>query len=301
VKASMLGRVGVRPAEIDNHSWAEVVDAVAEFEDLGYGTMWSAEGFGRDATTQAAMLLSATSRITVATGVANIYRHHPQTLAQAQRTLSEAFPDRFLLGLGLGVPHLAEAMGQQWGPPVATMSAYLDKLDAAMYACPAPATEPKRVLGVLAPRMLALAKERAWGAHPYFLPVEHTAHAREILGPDSVLAVQQGVVLDTDRTAARDVARESVAYWIKHSDMAPSRWHAVRDLLGYNEDDLREGGSDRLVEAMVAHGDLDTIAARVRQQFDAGADHVCIEVLGSPGGTPTLARKQYAELAAALI
>ncbi|MDK0524167.1 TIGR03620 family F420-dependent LLM class oxidoreductase [Streptomyces sp. ML-6] len=297
----MLGRVGIRPAEIDSHPWAEVVDAVAEFEDLGYGTVWTAEGFGRDAPTQAALLLSATSRITVASGVANIYRHNPHTLAQAQRTLTEAFPDRYLLGLGVGVPHLAEMVGRTWGPPGATMRDFLDRMDAALFTATPPNTRLRTVLGAVGPRMLALAGERTWGAHPYFLPAEHTAHARQILGPDKVLAVQQGVVLNADRSAARETARENVRYWIEHSSQLPSRWHAVRDLLGFTEDDLADGGSDRLVDAMVAHGDVDAVAHRVQQQFAAGADHVCVEILSTPGAEPTLARKQYAELAAALI
>ncbi|MFD7646094.1 TIGR03620 family F420-dependent LLM class oxidoreductase [Streptomyces albidoflavus] len=297
----MLGRVGVRPAETDNHPWSEVVDAVAEFEDLGYGTVWTAEGFGRDAPTQAALLLSATSRITVASGVANIYRHNPHTLAQAHRTLTEAFPDRYLLGLGVGVPHLADMVGGTWGPPVATMRAFLDRMDSALFTAAEPATEPRRILGAVGPGMLALAAERTWGAHPYFLPAEHTAHARQLLGPDKVLAVQQGVVLNTDRAAAREVARDNVRYWIEHSSQLPSRWHAVRDLAGFTEDDLADGGSDRLVDAMVAHGDVDAVVHRIRRQFEAGADHVCVEILATPGAEPTLARKQYAELAAALI
>ncbi|ALG08360.1 TIGR03620 family F420-dependent LLM class oxidoreductase [Kibdelosporangium phytohabitans] len=297
----MLGRVGVRPAEVDNHPWAEVVDAVAEFEDLGYDTVWTAEGFGRDAPTQAALLLSATSRITVASGLANVYRHNPHTLAQAHRTLTEAFPDRYLLGLGVGVPHLAEMVGQQWGSPVAVLREFLDKMASAMYTATQPKAELKTVIGAVGPKMLALAGERTWGAHPYFLPVQHTVYARKILGAGKVLAVQQGVVLNTDKVAARAVARENVRYWIEHSSQLPSRWHAVRDLLGFTEDDLADGGSDRLVDAMVAHGDVDVIAQRVREQFDAGADHVCVEILASPGAEPTLARKQYAELAAALI
>lgn len=297
----MLGRVGIRPAEVDNHPWAEVVDAVAEFEDLGYGTVWTAEGFGRDAPTQAALLLSATSRITVASGVANIYRHNPHTLAQAHRTLTEAFPDRYLLGIGVGVPHLAEMVGRTWGPPGEMMRDFLDRMDSAIFAATAPKAQLRTVLGAVGPRMLALAGERTWGAHPYFLPAEHTAHAREILGPGKILAVQQGVVLNPDKAAARETARQNVRYWIEHSSQLPSRWHAVRDLLGFTEDDLVDGGSDRLVNAMVAHGDISAVVQRVKEQFDAGADHVCLEILATPGAEPTLARKQYAELADALI
>jgi probable F420-dependent oxidoreductase len=295
-----LGRVGVWTWAFDQQPWARVRDALGEIEDLGYGTVWFGESTGRDAPTQAALALSVTRRIVVAPGIANIYRHDPTTLAQAERTLAEAFPGRFLLGLGVGAKQLAEARGKKWGPPVATMRAYLDAMDAASLTGPEPAKEPRRVLAALGPKMLGLSAQRTWGAHPFFLPVEHTAYARRIVGPESLLAVHQTVVLHHDPAVAREIARAAIAGWIELIHVVPSRWNLIRELLGFDESDLADGGSDRLVAAMVAHGDVDTIADRVKQQFAAGADHVCIGV-GTADPAPVLALPELRELAAGLL
>ncbi|GAB3465758.1 TIGR03620 family F420-dependent LLM class oxidoreductase [Actinophytocola sediminis] len=289
-----LGRVGVWTWAFDQNPWPVVRDAVTEIEELGYGTVWFGEAAGRDATTQAALLLSATSRIVVAPGIANIYRHRPGTLAAAERTLAEAFPGRFVLGLGVGAPVLA---GDRWRPPIQAMSEYLTAMDEATLTGPAPASPAPRVLAALGPRMLGLAAARTWGAHPFFLPVEHTAYARRIVGQDAVLAVHQSVVLDADRARARETARASIAGWLAQLDVVPSRWAMVRELLGVDESDLRDGGSDRLVDGMVAAGDLSVIADRVRQQFAAGADHVCLGVAGA-SPVPELALPALRELAA---
>lgn len=294
-----LGRVGVWTWAFDQHPWARVKDAVAEIEDLGYGTIWFGEGRGRDAVTQSALLLSATRRIVVAPGISNVYKHDPATWAQAERTLAEAFPGRFLLGLGVGARVVAESHGKQWGAPIPTMRDYLDAMDSAQLTGPAPEVPPRRVLGALGPKMLQLSAERASGAHPYFLPVEHTAYAREIVGPDAMLAVHQSVVLHQDPATAREIARASIASWLTTRDIVPSRWKAVRELTGFDESDLADGGSDRLVDAMVAAGDIDTIAKRVQRQFDAGANHVCITV-STTDPTPALALAELRELATAL-
>jgi len=295
-----LGRVGVWTWAFDHQPWPRVRHAVTEYEDLGYGTIWFGEATGRDSTTQSALLLSATRRIVVATGIANIYRHDPVTLAQAERTLNEAFPGRFLLGLGVGARHFVEARGKQWGAAVSTMRDYLDAMDGASLTGPEPAVPPRRVLAALAPKMLQLSAERTWGAHPFLLPVEHTAYAREIVGPDALLAVHQSVVLHKDRTTAREIARRGVAGWLASSDIVPSRWNLVRELLGFDDSDRAGGGSDRLVDAMIAAGDLELIAARVQRQFDAGADHVCISV-DTGESAPALALPEFRELATALV
>ncbi|MET0238003.1 MAG: TIGR03620 family F420-dependent LLM class oxidoreductase [Kibdelosporangium sp.] len=294
-----LGRVGVWTWAFDQHPWAVVRDALAEIEDLGYGTIWFGEAAGRDAPTQSALALSATRRIVVAPGIANIYRHDPATLAQAERALAEAFPGRFLLGLGVGARVLAEARGKQWGPPVGTMRAYLDAMDSARLTGPPPATLPQRVLAALGPKMLRLSAERTSGAHPFFLPVEHTAYARQIVGPDALLAVHQTVVLQRDRAAARDTARASIAGWLEQIHVVASRWNLVRELLGFDDSDLAGGGSDRLVDAMVAHGDLATVADRVKLQFEAGADHVCVSI-ATADPVPALGLAELRELATAL-
>lgn len=292
----MLGRLGVWTWAFDQNPWPVVKDAVAELDDLGYGTIWFGEAAGRDATTQATLLLSATSRIVVAPGIANIYRRPPQVMAQSERTIAEAFPGRFVLGLGVGAPMIA---GNRWGPPIATMRDYLDAMSATPVTGPPPVTPAPRVLAALGPKMLKLAAEKTAGAHPFFLPPEHTAYAREIVGPDAVLAVHQSVVLEPDRTKAREIARASIAGWLSQIDIVPSRWRMVREVTGFDETDLLDGGSDRLVEAMVAAGDLDVIAARVSQQFAAGATHVCLGV-ATASPTPELALLELRELAALL-
>jgi probable F420-dependent oxidoreductase len=249
----MLGRLGVWTWAFDQNPWPVVRDAVAEIEELGYGTVWFGEGGGRDAPTQSSLLLAATSRIVVAPGIANIYRRPAATMAQAERTLAEAYPGRFVLGLGVGV---AMMMGDQWRPPIKAMSDYLTAMDAARLTGPAPEKPAPRVLAALGPRMLDLAAERTWGAHPFFLPVEHTAYARARVGPDPVLAVHQSVVLEPDRTKARELARASIQPWLAQIDLVPSRWQITRELMGFDETDLKDGGSDRLVDAMVAAGDV---------------------------------------------
>lgn len=292
----MLGRLGVWTWAFDQHPWPVVKDAVAELDDLGYGTIWFGEAAARDATTQATLLLSATDRIVVAPGIANIYRRPPEALAQAERTIAEAFPGRFVLGLGVGARMIA---GNRWRPPIATMHDYLTAMSATALTGPPPTTPAPRVLAALGPKMLKLAAEKTAGAHPFFLPPEHTAYAREIVGPDAVLAVHQSVVLEPDRTKARETARASIASWLAQIDIVPSRWRMVREVTGFDESDLKDGGSDRLVEAMVAAGDLDVIAARVAQQFAAGATHVCLGV-ATASPTPQLALPELRELATLL-
>ncbi|MDF5756979.1 TIGR03620 family F420-dependent LLM class oxidoreductase [Spongiactinospora sp. TRM90649] len=295
-----LGSIGVWTWAFDEQPWHTAREAVAEIEDLGYGTVWFGEGRGRDSTTQAALMLSATRRIVVAPGVANIYRHEPGTLAQSERTLNEAFPGRFLLGLGVGAETLATSVGKTWRPPIEAMRDFLDRMDTATLTAPAAPAPPRRVLAALGPKMLALSAERTWGAHPFLLPLEHTAHARKIVGPDALLAVHQAVALHKDPATARGIARQMIAQWIAHVQVVPSRWNVVRDLLGFDDSDLADGGSDRLVAAMVAHGDLDTVAERVRAQLAAGADHVCVGV-ATEDPKPALALAELRELASALL
>lgn len=290
----MLGRLGVWTWAFDQNPWPVVRDAVAEIEELGYGTVWFGEAAGRDAPTQVSLLLSATGSIVVAPGIAGIYRRPAAAMAQAERTLAEAYPGRFVLGLGVGAKMMA---GDRWRPPIEAMSDYLTAMDNARLMGPAPEKPAPRVLGALGPRMLGLAAERTWGAHPFFMPVEHTAYARDLVGPEVVLAVHQSVVLETDRVKAREIARASLAGWLASVDVVPSRWRLIRQLLGFDEDDLKDGGSDRLVDAMVAAGDMDVIAARVEQQFAAGATHVCLGV-ASASPIPELALPELRELAA---
>lgn len=296
-----LGRVGLWTFAFDDQPAQKVREAAAEIEELGYGALWFGEGFGRDSVSQAWLLLSATRRLVVGAGIANIALRDPIAMAAAERALNEAHPGRYLLGLGghRTSDKPIEMNGYSIpsrGRAVRTMSAYLDAMDAIPLGSPAPATPPRRVLAALGPRMLALAAERTLGAHPYFVPVEHTHRARETMGPGAFLAVEQAVVLDTDLTRAREVARGHLGPYV---GMAA---HQIANLrrLGFGDDDLADGGSDRLVDAIVAYGDTGVIAERVRAHLDAGADHVCLQVLtATPAALPMREWRELSALATA--
>lgn len=290
--AQYLGRVGIWTMAFESHPATVLGAATAELEELGYGAIWIGEGLGRDALTQAALLLAATNRMVVATGVANLFLRHPHATASAQHTLAEAYAGRFLLGLGghrttdqprMGIPFHGNALE--------VVRDYLTDLDNHQYRAAPPATPPRRVLGALGPKMIALSADLAWGAHTYLVPPEHTAMARDILGPDKLLAVEQKVILDTDVNRARDLARQNLGPYF-------GARHQVNNFrrLGFTDADLADGGSDRLIDALVVAGDLDTIAARVQAHLDAGADHLCLQPI-----TPDrdeLPRREWRELAA---
>lgn len=292
-----LGRVGVWTFAFEGQPAGRVREAAAEIEELGYGAVWFGEAFGRDTVGQAWLLLTATRRLKVAAGIANIAFRDPIATATATRTLGEAFPGRYVLGLGGhrvddtvhkldGYPVPAR------GRAVATMRAYLDSMDAVPAHGPVPDPAPHRVLAALGPKMLKLAGERAWGAHPYFVSVEHTVRARAAMGPDAFLGVEQAVVLDTDTGRARELATAHVAGYVS---MAPHQEANVRRL-GFGDDDLSGGPSRRLVDAIVAYGDVAAARRRVQEHLDAGADHVCLQVLTpDPGALPL---SEWRELAA---
>jgi probable F420-dependent oxidoreductase len=287
---SDLGRVGIWSRELrynpDRHARAA---AAAELEELGYSAIFIPDA-GGDVLGEAEHLLAATRHVAIATGVLNIWMHDPAEVASRHAGIRARFGQRFLLGLGSSHAPLVEASGR--GPyslPYSRMEAYLDALDAA--GAPVPAAE--RMLAALGPRMLSLARARAGAAHPYLVPPEHTELARRILGPGPVLAPEQAVLLDTDPRRGRERARAFVSDYLGLPNY-------VRNLrrLGFGDDDLRGGGSDRLVDGLVARGDEDAIAARVRAHHDAGADHVCIYVFG--GGGESLPLDGWRRLAPAL-
>jgi probable F420-dependent oxidoreductase len=198
-------------------------------------------------------------------------------MANTQRSLEEAFPGRFLLGLGVSHHHLVEGVRHHdYSKPYSTMVQYLDDMDRALFMAVGPQERPPTVLAALGPKMLALAADRASGAHPYFVTVEHTAIAREALGPDRLLAPEQMVVLENDPARAREQARGGMAIYLR----APNYLNNLRRL-GFTDDDFADGGSDRLVDAIVAWGTIDDVLARVDAHHDAGADHVCVQVLGT--------------------
>jgi len=288
-----IGPVGIWTFQLEQQPTARAQEAAAEIESLGWGAIWIPEALGREVFTHAGLLLAGTRRIPIATGIANIWARDPMTMAAAQKTLAEAYPDRFLLGMGVSHAPMVEGMrGHRYERPLSTMRAYLDAMDRAPFIAPLPQSDPLRVIGALAPRMLALAAERTAGAHPYFVPPEHTRRAREIMGPRALLAPEQAVVLETQPSRAREIARAHMAIYLG----LPNYVNNLRRL-GFGDADVANGGSDRLVDAIVAWGSVDAVVARVRAHQDAGANHVCLQVLGpDPRALP---RAEWRTLAAA--
>jgi probable F420-dependent oxidoreductase len=290
-----LEPIGIWTAQLDYQPAAKAREAAAELEQLGFGAIWFPESVGREALTNAALLLGATSRIVIATGIANIYARDAVTMAAGQKTLAEAYPGRFLLGLGVShIPLVEQVRGHKYGKPVASMRAYLAGMDRAPYRAVPPSVSPMRVLAALGPKMLRLAAEQAGGAHPYFVTPEHTARAREILGSDRLLAVEQAVVLETDSTKAREIARAHTSRYLT----LPNYVNNLRRL-GFADEDVVDGGSDRLVDAIVAWGDMTAVIGRIRAHQSAGADHVCVQVL--PPDPQALPMSLWREVASALL
>ena len=290
-----VGRVGIWTGHLDMQPAALAREAAAEIEELGYGALWIPEAVGREVMTHAAVLLDATERLVVATGIANVFVRQPSAAANAQRLLADDSGGRFLLGLGISHAPMVEGMlGQTWDKPVSRMAAYLDAMDHAFTISPAPAEEPPRVLAALGPKMLALAASRAWGAHTYFVPVEHTPVAREQMGEGPMLLVEQSAVLCTDPEVARATARKHMSIYLT----LPNYVNNLRRL-GWDDDDLGGGGSDKLVDAIVAWGDEEAIAARVAEHHAAGADHVCVQVFEE--NVAALPRAAFRTLAPALL
>jgi probable F420-dependent oxidoreductase len=290
-----LGPVGIWTFQFENLPAAKAQETAAELEQLGYSAIWFGEAAGREALTHAGLLLAATRRIVIATGIANIYARDPMAMACGQNTLAEAYPDRFLLGLGVSHAHLVEQLrGHRYEKPVPRMRAYLDGMDQAVYRSALPASKPLRVLAALRPKMLELAAARADGAHPYNVNPEHTERARKILGGDRYLCPEQAVILETDPAKAREIARNFLGFYLK----APNYTNNLL-WLGFNEDDFRDGGSTRLIDAIIAWGDLDAIRNRLRDHQAAGANHVCLQVLAAdPQKLPMM---EWRELASALM
>jgi probable F420-dependent oxidoreductase len=270
-----LGPIGIWTSTLDAQPAAKAQEAARELEHLGYAAIWFGESVRREAFSNAGILLAATSGIVIATGIANIYARDALTMSAGQKTLAEAYPGRFLLGVGVShQPNVEEVRGHTYGKPVATMRAYLEAMAKAPYQSVEPPEKPAMVLAALGPNMLKLAAEKTDGAHPYFVPVEHTRQAREVLGPKALLAPEQAVVLETSPDKARAIARGHTQHYLRLPNY-------VNNLarLGYTEDDVAGAGSDRLVDDIVAWGDLDLVVSRIRAHFEAGADHVCVQVI----------------------
>ena len=270
-----IGRVGIWYGGIDALPTTEARRAAQVIEELGFGALWLAEAVGRDPFAASAILLSATERLALATGIANIYARDPMTMAAGQKTLAEAFPGRFLLGLGVSHGHLVAGVRKHdWSKPYSYMVEYLQRMDDALFMAVDPDADPGRILAALGPRMLELSATRANGSHPYFTTPDHTAVARAAMGPDALLAPEQMVVLSTDPSEARRIARAGMKIYLGLPNYTNNLARS-----GFDESDWTDGGSDRLVDAIVAWGDEATIAARVAEHHAAGADHVCVQVL----------------------
>src|SRR5215510_13172067 len=290
-----LGSVGIWTRQFEDHPAVKVREAASELEELGYGAIWFGEATGREALTHAGLLLAATRRIIVATGIANIYARDAMAMASGQKTLAEAHPNRFVLGLGVShVPLVEQLRGHQYDKPVSRMRTYLNAMDQAPYNSVTPASKPIRVLAALRPKMLELAAERADGAHPYNVTPEHTARARQILGAGRYLCPEQAIVLETDPAKARKIGREFLERYLKLPNYTNNfLW------LGFDENDFRNGGSDQLIDAIISWGDLNAIRNRIREHHSAGADHVCVQVFTAD--RHALPLREWRELASAVL
>lgn len=290
-----IGKVGIWYGGIDALPTPKAREAAQLVESLGYGALWVAEAVGRDPFVSSAVLLSATETLPLATGIANIYARDPMTMAAGQKTLAEAFPGRFLLGLGVSHGHLVAGIRKHdYSKPYSYMVDYLEKMEKALFMATAPAEAPGILLAALGPKMLELSSTKANGAHPYFTTPEHTRISRDVMGPDALLAPEQMVVLETDPTEARRIARAGMKIYLGLPNYANNLKR-----LGFTEDDIADGGSDRLVDAIVAWGTEEKIAARVTEHHAAGADHVCVQVLmADPRTAPTA---EFTRLAPALL
>jgi len=273
-----LGRIGLWSGALAGFDLARLGEVAAEVEELGYGTLWWGEAPGsRETLTQALVLLSATDRLVAATGIANLYMRDAAATVAGASTIAGLHPGRFVLGLGVSHAPLVEGMlRKDYGKPLKTMRAYLDAMDAAPASSPeSKQPGPPVLLAALGPKMLELARDRTQGAHPYLVTPEHTKLAREALGADRLLAVEQGVVLTTDRAEG---LRRGRIHLEMYKALPNYRNNWLR--LGFSEEETQGDLSDRLVEALVAWGDEERIAARVAEHHAAGADHVCLQVLG---------------------
>ena len=236
-----LGRVGLWTSVLDQMPSSQAVEWVAEAEQLGYGAMWIPETVGRDPFITASLLLAGTESIKVATGIANIYARDPMTMANTQRSLDEAFDSRFLLGLGVSHHTLVSWVRKHdYSKPLSFMRDYLERMDKALFRAVGPEARPETVLAALGPKMLELSKTAAAGAHPYFVPPEHTVIAREALGPDALLYPEQMVVLESDPETARSIARAHMKVYLDLPNYANNLMR-----LGFDESELADGGNDR--------------------------------------------------------
>jgi probable F420-dependent oxidoreductase len=283
-----LAGTGVWSGELRRHpDRAAAADAVSELDELGYAAVWFPAGDARGAFDAASELLRATTAVTVASGILSVWLEEAEVVAAERAQLHDAYEGRFLLGLG--VSHAPAVGTDRYRRPLAKMRSYLESLDVAA----PPVLPEERVLAALGPKMLELARERSLGAHPYLVTPDHTRVAREKVGPDKLVAPEQGVLLETDPERAREAARRHLEIYLK----LPNYTNNLRRL-GFTEEDIAGGGSDRLVDALVAWGDEEAIRRRVEAHREAGADQVLIQVIGDRDQLP---RDEWRRLAPVLL
>jgi probable F420-dependent oxidoreductase len=268
-----LGQFGIWTFDFEDQPAALIRESVQALQEQGWGAIWVPELLGREALTHAGFLLASTERLQVVNGIAQIGSRGAKWTHGGALLLADAYPGRHVLGLGVGGA----------AKPLAAMSAYLDELDAVQTPNPAPAVPIRRILAAYGPKMLELARDRAAGAHTYHVNVDHTAQAREILGPDRFLGVEHAVLFETDPTTARATARQHLDRYLN----SPYNLAKFRRL-GYTEAELSDGGSDRLVDDLVFWGDVETVSERLRGHLEAGADHVGVQVIGVTAGESAL-------------
>ena len=256
----------------------ELAGFARKIEKLGYGALWFPEAFGRDPFALAAILLGATDKLIVGTAIANVWKRDPIAMLGGARTLSEMYPDRFVLGIGISHGPMMSRVGINYSKPLSYMRDYVARLKSAPYGAPAPTAEPPILIAALLPKMLALAAAETDGTLPTYITPARTAQIRAQLGPKKLICVQQVVMLETDASKARAAIRGVVAFYLG----LPNYLQSLR-LMGFGDDDFANGGSDRLVDAMVAWGDEHKIRARVAAHYDAGATHVCITPVRADG------------------
>ena len=272
-----LSGVGLWSGELRYGDRGAADAAAAELDELGFLALWIPD-VGGNLFEVVESLLRATKRTTIATGILNLWMHTGEETSAQHARLTAAHGRRFLVGIGVShAPLIDMAEAGKYNKPYSQMVSYLDAIDAA----PTPVAPDDRILAALGPKMLKLSRERAGGAHPYLVTPAHTAIAREALGHDGALLLpEQAVVLETDSEKARTIARAHLAMYATLPNYV-NNWMR----LGFTQDDVVNGVSDRLVDALVAWGDENTIKARVQEHFDAGADHVCLQLLAAPEST----------------
>lgn len=261
-------------------SSADTAHFAREVERLGYSALWMPEAVGRNALVHASWLLANTSKLVVATGIANIYARDPMAMAAAQWGLDEQSDGRFLLGIGVSHGRFVKDLrGHDYAKPLGAMRTYLDGMKSAPYlACKAD-DQPPTVVAALREKMIALAAEHAAGAHTLNVTPDHTARARAILGPDKLLCVEQKVVLETDPVKARAIARGTLELYLTLEN-----YRRLWSTLGFFDADMAGGGSDRLIDSLIAWGDEDALRARIKDHLDAGATHVCFNPVSATNG-----------------